>query len=113
MKVYYNSIKENINSEDNIARGVGLGNFDGVHIGHRTLISTLVNECEKRKYTSMVYTFGNHPNNVLFQQDTLIIMNNKQKQKVMASLGLDELYFAEFDIEYAHMTPKMFVEKLL
>ncbi|MFR1519406.1 MAG: hypothetical protein ACLSVG_11685, partial [Clostridia bacterium] len=38
-------------------RGVGLGNFDGIHAGHTALLQKLVAECAGRNLRSMVYTF--------------------------------------------------------
>jgi len=113
MEVYYNKINKKNETDIVPVRGVGLGNFDGVHLGHRAIIDTLVSECKKRNYSSMVYTFWNHPNNVLFEHNTLVIMSTDQKKDVFESLGIDELYFAKFDLDYAHMTPQSFVENVI
>ena len=110
MKVYYNHLDEN---NADVIRGVGLGNFDGVHVGHRAIIKTLTERCAQKGYTSMVYTFRNHPNNVLFEQKTLLIISTESKEIIVKSLGVDELYFADFDIEYAHMSPEIFVKNVI
>lgn len=112
MKVYYNSIDENENGND-VFRGVGLGNFDGVHLGHRAIISKLTEACQKKGYRSMIYTFRNHPNNILFEQKTLLIISTEAKEMIVKSLGVDELYFADFDMEYAHMSPEMFAKRII
>lgn len=112
MKVYYNSIDENKNGND-VFRGVGLGNFDGVHLGHRAIISKLTEACQKKGYRSMIYTFRNHPNNILFEQKTLLIISTEAKEMIVKSLGVDELYFADFDMEYAHMSPEMFAKRII
>lgn len=112
MKVYYNGIDKTENGSDAF-RGVALGNFDGVHLGHRAIISTLTDKCREKGYSSMIYTFRNHPNNVLFEQKTLLIISTEAKEMIVKSLGVDELYFAEFDMEYAHMSPEMFAVKII
>lgn len=45
--------------------GVGLGNFDGLHIGHMALINALISECKLNNLNSMIYTFAKHPENIL------------------------------------------------
>jgi len=87
MEVYYNKINKKNETDIVPVRGVGLGNFDGVHLGHRAIIDTLVSECKKRNYSSMVYTFWNHPNNVLFEHNTLVIMSTDQKKDVLNRWG--------------------------
>jgi riboflavin kinase/FMN adenylyltransferase len=45
--------------------GVGLGNFDGLHVGHMALINTLISESRLNRYDSLLYTFTKHPENIL------------------------------------------------
>lgn len=66
MKVIYNS---NYNSNGNASfkepKGIGLGNFDGLHIGHMVLVNTLIAESRLFGLKSMIYTFTKHPENIL------------------------------------------------
>ena len=113
MEIYFNNIEKKSNNNGNRTRGVGLGNFDGVHLGHQAIINTLVRKCKEKNFTSLIYTFKNHPNNILFEQKTLLIISPEQKSKIIKTLGVDELFFADFDMEYAHMTPEMFVKNII
>ena len=103
------------NAEDVAAgRGVGLGNFDGIHAGHAVLIQTLMTECAKRNLRSMIYTFENHPNHVIFKdKPTPLIMTEERKVKILEDTGVDELFLEHFDETYAHTAPEDFVKKSL
>lgn len=94
--------------------GVGLGNFDGLHIGHMALINTLISECRLNGLHSVVYTFIKHPDHML--RKTLIsplITTNEQKTILLASTELDFLCYQEFDEAYSHLSPDEFVKNIL
>ncbi|MBE7064246.1 MAG: bifunctional riboflavin kinase/FAD synthetase [Ruminococcaceae bacterium] len=94
--------------------GIGLGNFDGVHRGHASLIDTLAKECSERKLLSVIYTFSNHPNKVLFKKrKTPVIMTVAQKSEIFEEKGIAASYFEYFDEEYANMPAEAFIEEYL
>lgn len=99
--------------------GVGLGNFDGLHIGHMALISTLVSECKKRNVPSLVYTFLTHPYNVLNKSKRKktsakpLIITTEKKVQLLDKSGVDLLYLDRFDQDYAKMSPNAFVKNIL
>ncbi|MBE7057708.1 MAG: bifunctional riboflavin kinase/FAD synthetase [Ruminococcaceae bacterium] len=112
MKIYLNKFESE--NESKFSRGVALGNFDGIHIGHSKLIQTLVHECRNRNFVSCVYTFENHPNNVIFKdKHTPVIMTVEQKIKITEELGVDELFLERFDEEYAATSPEDFIKNIL
>jgi len=109
-------IFEPINNGLNIIRNtaIGLGNFDGVHIGHARLINTLVEESQRRGLVSTVYTFSKHPEN--FLRKTLFtpqITTTKKKIELMDQFNVDYLYFAKFDEKFSRMQPEEFVKRIL
>jgi riboflavin kinase/FMN adenylyltransferase len=109
MQIYTNQTKP-----ASMKRGVGLGNFDGVHIGHAELMRVLKDACNQRGIPAMVYTFANHPNHVLGKMvETPLIITNEQKSALVDAFGIDELYFEHFDRAYASMEPETFVEEIL
>ncbi|KNY24922.1 riboflavin biosynthesis protein RibF [Pseudobacteroides cellulosolvens ATCC 35603 = DSM 2933] len=94
--------------------GVGLGNFDGLHIGHMTLINTLINESKKLGIDSVVYTFSKHPENILRKKlNTPIITTTKKKIELLQNTGLDYLYFDDFDEAFSRMKPEDFIKDIL
>ncbi|NLM74878.1 MAG: bifunctional riboflavin kinase/FAD synthetase [Clostridiaceae bacterium] len=110
MQVIYNIQSDTFNSNT----GVGLGNFDGLHIGHMALINTLISECKLNGLSSVVYTFERHTHFMLGKKSfSSIITTNKQKSKILSSTGLDYLCYQYFDEEYSKMSPDDFIEKIL
>ncbi len=104
------------NTIDTVTRytGVGLGNFDGLHIGHMALINTLISECKLHGLKSVVYTFIKHPDHMLRKAlISPLITANEQKTQLLASTELDYLYYEEFDEEYSQLSPDEFIKNIL
>ncbi|NMA66680.1 MAG: bifunctional riboflavin kinase/FAD synthetase, partial [Clostridiaceae bacterium] len=94
--------------------GVGLGNFDGLHIGHMALINTLINECRLNGLSSVVYTFSRHTDFMLRKKFiNPLITSNEQKTKLLISTDLDYLCYQEFDEEYSRISPESFIKDVL
>lgn len=94
--------------------GVGLGNFDGLHIGHMALINTLINESNLNSLKSLVYTFTKHPENILRKKlFTPLITTADKKISLLKSTSLDYLYFDEFDEKFSRMSSEQFIEDIL
>lgn len=93
---------------------VGLGNFDGLHIGHMSLLSQLLSACEERSLASMLYTFEVHTENVLSGKiKTPQILTMEKKEQLLSRTQLDYLYLETFTLEYAALTPEQFVKEIL
>jgi len=93
---------------------VGLGFFDGLHIGHMELIKRVKNFSQLMKLRSIIYTFDTHPNVVLSNvQSSKLLMSNKRKMEIIQSEGIDSVYFEWFTQSLANMEPREFVEKIL
>ena len=94
--------------------GVGLGNFDGLHIGHMSLISDLLAECEVRNINSMVYTFNNHTENVLSNKKGVPqIITLEKKIELLSRTKINYIYLEDFNRQYAQMEPEAFVKNIL
>ncbi|NLN05376.1 MAG: bifunctional riboflavin kinase/FAD synthetase [Clostridiaceae bacterium] len=93
--------------------GLGLGNFDGIHLGHARIIDVLKEECEKLGIPSVVYTFRRHPENILRKDKTPIILSNEQKASILEKKNIDILYFEEFTEEFSKIKPYDFVKNIL
>lgn len=94
--------------------GVGLGNFDGLHIGHMALVNTLINESRLNGLDSMIYTFTKHPENILRSKlFTPLLTTVKKKISLLEETALSYLYFEEFDESYSRMKPESFVKEVL
>ncbi|HET7397140.1 MAG TPA: bifunctional riboflavin kinase/FAD synthetase [Intrasporangium sp.] len=87
-----------------------LGNFDGVHRGHRVVLTRVVREARDRRATPVAVTFEPHPIAVLFpERAPALITSLGQRLDELAALGLAVLVI-EFTREYAQLTPEEFVQ---
>ncbi len=94
--------------------GIGLGNFDGLHIGHMALINTLISESKLNSLNSMVYTFTKHPENILRKKLlTPLITTLGKKIELLEETSLKYIYFDEFDEHFSRMDPEDFVRSIL
>lgn len=94
--------------------GVGLGNFDGLHIGHMALINTLISECRLNDLQSVVYTFTKHPDTMLRKAlISPLITTNEMKTRLLDSTGLDTLCYQEFDEAFSRLSPEEFIKTIL
>jgi len=93
---------------------VGLGNFDGLHIGHMTLVNTLISEARLNGLKSVIYTFTKHPENIIRKKlFTPLLTTVSKRIQILGETQLDYLYFDEFDEEYSRMEPESFVKEIL
>lgn len=93
---------------------VGLGNFDGLHLGHRRLIASLVNKAAETGGTAAVFTFFPHPLAVLKpEQAPPLLMTRENKQEMLAALGVQVLLEVPFTSRFAAIEPQEFVAGVL
>lgn len=98
------------------ARGtaVALGNFDGVHRGHQTVILEAARVARARGVHHGVLTFEPHPRSVLMPHIAPGRLNRlKDKARLIAALGVDNLYVLRFDEALALMPARQFVTDVL
>ncbi len=94
---------------------VATGFFDGVHLGHRQVIQTLVSSARQRGEEAIVVTFAQHPRAVL-QQDARILrlLNSPQeKEALLCSLGVDRVETLPFDRAFARLTAADYIRDVL
>lgn len=102
---------QNIKIDEDLC--VALGTFDGIHIGHQKLIKEAVSAAKSKKIKSAVFTFNKHPFNVLKPEHNIkLITDNKTKAQIFKSLGVDYVFFIDFNIEFANIKPIDFIECL-
>src|SRR6202140_667429 len=69
---------------------VAIGNFDGVHRGHRAVIGTALKRARKLKRPVAALTFSPHPRTFLRPQDPLFqLSSDRNKMRLLAATGLD------------------------
>jgi riboflavin kinase/FMN adenylyltransferase len=95
---------------------IALGNFDGVHLGHQEIITRTVDNARAAGYKSAVFTFSNHPKNLLAKDDQTRVKNilyADEKAEIISNLGVDYLLNIPFGKEILQMEPIRFIEELL
>ena len=91
-----------------------IGNFDGVHLGHREIFRRVVSEARNRNCSSMVVTFVPHPMKVLAPEKAPRLLNTyAEKERLIAASCVDSLVEIPFDSRVAEMLPAEFVQKIL
>lgn len=106
MKVY-----TSIDEEQKSQLCVALGFFDGIHKGHRKVISETV-KLKCLGLTPAVFTFEESPKSIIFKVKEKQITNNKAKKEKIENLGIEILYMIDFK-KIMNFTPEQFVEKIL
>lgn len=91
---------------------VVLGNFDGIHIGHRKLICKALELSRKLGLKSLVLTFDPHPSFVLANKEPVdLIYLSCEKERLLSNIDIFIEY--PYDLVTAKMTPEDFVEKVI
>ena len=90
---------------------VALGNFDGVHVGHRQLIGSAVEKAREKGLASAVFTFSNHPKSLIpGAKPVKNIVYQEEKEALIEALGVDYYFNFAFTKEIMTMPPETFVK---
>ncbi len=111
MKIYH-SIEE-FPSEINTI--VTIGTFDGVHKGHKTIISRISKIAKKEGLESLLLTFYPHPRHVLFSdnQNLKLINTIEEKKKYLAMTDLQNLVIHKFTKDFSRTNSVNFIRDFL
>jgi riboflavin kinase / FMN adenylyltransferase len=91
-----------------------MGNFDGIHLGHQTLVRNTVEESQRLGYPSTVLTFEPHPFKVLApERAPSLILSYEDKMALLQSLGVDIVVAQRFDLQFASIAADEFVCRFL
>lgn len=93
---------------------ITLGNFDGLHMGHRALIGLTKEFAREENLESVVFSFAPHPMLVFRKkEDFALIMAPSEKCFTMEQMGVDTYIEYPFDETFAAMSARDFAVKLL
>ncbi len=93
---------------------ITIGNFDGVHMGHRALFQIVKKWAAELNGVSVVLTFDPHPLEVLNPKKApSFITTQRHKLDLIASCGIDATIVIPFDREFSHISAREFVEVVL
>lgn len=97
---------------DNLVATVG--SYDGVHLGHRVLLDTVIQRAKCRQGSSMVITFEPHPRITLKQDCGLKLLTTlEEKALLLERVGIDFMLVIHFDEQFSRLSHQQFVEHYL
>ncbi len=99
---------------DSRGAAITIGNFDGVHLGHREILRRVVERARAENLLATVVTFDPHPLRVLRPDDApLLLLTLEQRLAEIGRLGIDAMLVLRFDAELARLSPREFVEQIV
>jgi riboflavin kinase/FMN adenylyltransferase len=92
---------------------ISVGAFDGIHRGHRMIIEKMISESRKTGLKTLLFTFHPHPKKILSPSEKLELLTVFEEKKILLGrFDLDYVLFYPFNISFARLTGKDFLELL-
>ena len=94
---------------------VTIGIFDGVHLGHLSIINHLISKSKKNNGESVVITLWPHPRLVLskYRQNIRFLNSLEEKQFLLEKAGIDHLIIIPFTKKFSKISAKKFIKQYL
>jgi riboflavin kinase/FMN adenylyltransferase len=92
---------------------VTIGNFDGVHSGHREFLNQIKKDCIHDHAKFVIVTFVPHPLQILKAHTGFLINTYEERRELLASTGADYLLEIDFTRDFSTLTPELFLEKFI
>src|SRR5579859_8189802 len=91
-----------------------IGNFDGVHRGHRQILTAVVGEARERGCRAIAVTFDPHPDHVLRPaQAPGLLTPMEHRLRLLSGTGIDAVLVLRFDRALADLSAQAFVQRVL
>ncbi|MCZ4408040.1 bifunctional riboflavin kinase/FAD synthetase [Cryomorphaceae bacterium 1068] len=94
---------------------VTVGTFDGVHIGHKTIINRINELAKNQNGESVLLTFWPHPRLVLFPDDNelKLLSTLRERIELLRESGIDHLIIHPFSVDFSRITAVEYVRDIL
>jgi riboflavin kinase/FMN adenylyltransferase len=93
---------------------LSIGNFDGIHLGHRAVLSRLLLEAQRLQVPATVLTFEPQPEELFAGNNAPARLSRLRDKFVqLEKLGLERLFCVSFTHKFANLTAQEFIEELL
>lgn len=94
--------------------GLTIGNFDGVHLGHRQLLKKIKAECQAQNLLFVVVTFVPHPQKILQPDKEHFLINSyEQRRALLSEVGVDFLVEMKFTRDFSTLKAEEFLAQYL
>ncbi|MBI1375633.1 MAG: riboflavin biosynthesis protein RibF [Phycisphaera sp.] len=91
-----------------------LGNFDGVHVGHRALLDAVCRRAAEASADAVAMTFASHPAKALRPEAApQVLMDAPQKMAALLDAGIDRIEWLAADMSVLGLEPRRFVESMV
>ncbi|MGJ8693696.1 MAG: bifunctional riboflavin kinase/FAD synthetase [Thalassotalea sp.] len=91
-----------------------IGNFDGVHLGHKRVLEALVEQARQLNTVAAVMVFEPQPQEVFAKENSPARLTRlRDKYNLLQKLGVQRLICVNFNEEFARQSAEQFIEKLL
>jgi len=92
-----------------------IGNFDGIHLGHRHIFQRMQEEAHREKCQTVVISFDPHPKMVLHpdRRPFYLISSAEEKINLLRDIGIGAFLIIPFSLEYSQTTAREFVREIL
>ena len=115
MEIYTSLEQLNLTDKTSVA----LGNFDGLHVGHRVIMEDAIRSAKENGLKSLCFTFSNHPFNFILQRSdddpdaVKLICTEEEKIDLVRGMGFDILVNIPFDEIIMKMRAHAFFEDII
>jgi riboflavin kinase/FMN adenylyltransferase len=93
---------------------VTIGNFDGVHFGHQSMLERLTQTAQERGLESWALTFEPHPREFFTpEQAPARLTSLREKEELFSNLGVAHMHVCHFNQELANLSAENFVQRFL
>jgi len=92
---------------------VALGNFDGVHEGHRAILTFVTDKAKEKGLIPILLTFSPHPERVLGHKRVKLIQTLDQRLEEIGKFDLDAALIIPFDRKFSRLTAQEFIQEIL
>jgi riboflavin kinase/FMN adenylyltransferase len=110
------NIYRNISNLPDLKRPViTIGSFDGLHLGHKALISQIKKLSEDQNSEYVLITFEPHPRQIIYPKDSTLKLLTTLEEKIYLfnQLNVSNLTIAEFSVEFSQISADEYIENFL
>jgi riboflavin kinase/FMN adenylyltransferase len=91
-----------------------IGNFDGLHVGHRSILATVVERAKALDGQAVVYTFEPHPRKVLYpERAPRLLATLEQKLELLEEAGIDAVIVEPFGPDFSRTPAETFIREYI
>ena len=98
-------------TEISSASAVALGFFDGIHLGHKSVIGSMLKCAGENSLISVVHTFSEHPSEA-FGRHRPFVTSKEERYEIMKNMGVEKIVVDDF-LAVKDLSPEQFVKEVL